>query len=113
MLVAGARQRERLQCIRNMSVALTRAVDVDALFSILHVEVLSALAADTFFLALYDDASHTIDVVRQAEFNVELPGGTFPLGGGLTSEVIRTNQSRLIRRWSDEAPRVQVQYLSS
>ncbi len=112
MIAADERQRERLQCIRDTSQALTRAVDFDGLFSMLHLEIVSALAADTFFLGLYDDASHTIEVVRQAEFNKELPGGTFPLGHGPTSEVIRTRRPRLIRRWSEEAPRVQVQYLS-
>src|SRR5215216_484149 len=112
MLAADERLRGRLQSIRDLSHALTRAVDFDGLFAILHLEVVSALDADTFFLGLYDEASHTIEVVRQAEFKAPLPGGTFPLGHGLTSEVIRTNRPRLIRHWSHEAPRVQVQYLS-
>src|SRR2546423_1050328 len=112
MLAADERQRERLQCIRDTSQALCRASDFESLFSMLHVEVAAALSPDTFFLGLYDDASHTIEVVRQAEFHTELPGGTFPLGQGLTSEVIRTKRPRLIRHWSLEAPRVQVQYLS-
>ncbi len=47
MVAADARLRRRLQCIRDMSHALTRAVDLETLFSILHHEVLSALDADT------------------------------------------------------------------
>jgi PAS domain S-box-containing protein len=112
MIGTHERQRERLQCIRDTSQALMRAVDFEGLFAILHLEVTSAVPADTFFLGLFDEASQTINVVRQAEFGVELPGGTFPLGHGPTSEVIRSHRSRLIRHWSVEAPRVQVQYLS-
>jgi signal transduction histidine kinase len=86
--------------------------DVDALFEFLRGALADALHADSFFLALYDELSRTVEVVRQLEFDTELPGGTFPLGQGITSEVIRTRRARLVRRWSQEAPRVQVQYLS-
>ena len=113
MPIAGEAQRGPLERVRDLSRALTRAIDLESLFAILHTEVAGALHADTFFLGLYDEVSRTIDVVRQADFEAELPGGTFPLGEGVTSEVIRSRQPRLIRHWSVEAPRVQVQYLSS
>lgn len=113
MPTAGEAQRGSLERIRDLSRALTRAVDVDSLFAILHGEVGAALHADTFFLGLYDEVSRTIEVVRQADFEVELPGGTFPLGEGVTSDAIRSRQPRLIRHWSEEARPVQVQYLSS
>jgi PAS domain S-box-containing protein len=41
---------------------------------------------------------------------VEYPGGTFPLGKGFTSEVIRTAAPRLVRRWAAEGPPVQLIY---
>jgi len=41
---------------------------------------------------------------------VEFPGGTFPLGKGFTSEVIRTGEPRLVRRWSAEGPAVHLIY---
>jgi signal transduction histidine kinase len=66
--------------------------------------------ATIFFLGLYDAASQTVEVVWQVENGKELSGGSFPLGKGITSQVVLTGQSRLIRRWSDEGPRVQVQY---
>jgi PAS domain S-box-containing protein len=66
--------------------------------------------ATIFFLGLYDEASQTVEVVWQVENGEELSGGSFPLGKGLTSQVIVTGSSRLIRHWTAEGPRVQVQY---
>ncbi len=66
--------------------------------------------ATIFFLGLYDPASETVEVVWQIENGHELPGGSFPLGKGFTSDVLRTGHARLIKQWSREGPRVQVQY---
>src|SRR2546427_12439978 len=41
---------------------------------------------------------------------VEHSGGSFPLGKGFTSEVIRTGAPRLVRRWSAEGPPVRLLY---
>src|SRR5258708_31592248 len=40
----------------------------------------------------------------------EYPGGSFPLGKGFTSQVIRTGTPRLVRRWSAEGPPVGLLY---
>src|SRR2546427_9504758 len=66
--------------------------------------------ATVFLFALYDEASATVQVVRQMDRGVEYPGGTFPLGKGFTSEVIRTGEPRLVRRWSAEGPAVHLLY---
>jgi len=58
--------------------------------------------ATVFLFALYDEASDTVRVVRQMDRGTEHPGGSFPLGKGFTSEVIRTGSSKLIRRWSTD-----------
>src|SRR5947209_3643052 len=68
------------------------------------------MEATIFFLGLFDAASQTVEVVWQAENGKELSGGSFPLGNCLTSQVILTGQPRLIGRWSNERPRVQLQY---
>jgi len=51
-----------------------------------------------------------VQVVHQMDRGVEYPGGTFPLGKGFTSEVIRTGAPRLVRRWSAEGPPVHLLY---
>jgi signal transduction histidine kinase len=66
--------------------------------------------ATIFFLGLYDASSQTVEVVWQIENGKELSGGSFPLGTGLTSQVILSGEPRLIRHWMLEGPRVQVQY---
>jgi signal transduction histidine kinase len=65
--------------------------------------------ATIFFLGLYDAASQTVEVVWQAENGKELSGGSFPLGKGLTSQVILSGRSRLIGHRSDTGARVHVQ----
>ncbi len=113
MVALGETLRGRLHHIRDISQAFSQAHDMGAVFRTLHQEIPELLRAETFFLGLYDDASRTIEIVRQADFGAELPGGSFPLGQGLTSHVIRTRRPCLIRHWSREAPPVQLQYLSS
>src|SRR5260221_11305049 len=66
--------------------------------------------ATVFLFALYDEASETVQVVRQMDHGVEHSGGSFPLGKGFTSEVIRTGAPRLVRRWSAEGPPVRLLY---
>src|SRR5207244_709607 len=41
---------------------------------------------------------------------VEQEGGSFPLGKGFTSEVIRTAAPRLVKQWSVEGPPVRLLY---
>jgi len=109
----AASLRGHLRALRGLSGALARASDVVELFRATQRETARALDAQSFFLGLYDDESQTVEIVRQFDSGVELAGGIFPLGSGLTSQVIRTRQSRLIRHWSVEGPPVQVQYASS
>jgi signal transduction histidine kinase len=84
--------------------------DLVELCRLFHQIVVSQMDATIFFLGLYDAASQTVEVVWQAENGKELSGGSFPLGQGLTSQVILNGESRLIGHWSNEGPRVQVQY---
>jgi signal transduction histidine kinase len=84
--------------------------DLVELCRLLHQTVARQMDATIFFLGLYDAASQTVEVVWQVENGEELSGGSFPLGKGLTSQVVVTGQSRLIRHWTQEGPRVQVQY---
>lgn len=66
-----------------------------------------------YLLGLFDETSQMVEIVGQMEGGRELPGGSFPLGNGFLSEVIRTSRPRLIRHWSVEGPRVQVQYATN
>ena len=109
----AAALRAHLHALRALSDALARPLDLLELFRAAQRETALALKCQTFFLGLYDEVNQTVEVVRQFDSGVELAGGIFPIGSGLTSQVIRTRQSQLIRRWSLEGPPVQVQYASS
>ena len=109
----AASWRARLRALRGLSGALARASDVVELFRAIQREIAGAFGGETFFLALFDEASQMVEVVRQFDSGVELDGGIFPIGSGVTSQVIRTHQSHLIRRWSLEGPSVQLQYASN
>src|SRR5205807_9905548 len=84
--------------------------DLIELCRLFHQIVANQMDATIFFLGLYDAASQTVEVVWQVENGKELSGGSFPLGKGLTSQVILNGEPRLIHRWSEEGPRVQVQF---
>lgn len=87
---------------------LTETDDIVELCRQLHRIISGEMDATVFFLGLYDAASDTVEVVWQAENGTELAGGSFPLGTGLTSQVIRSGQSRLIGHWSDQSARVRI-----
>src|SRR5258708_32488104 len=86
------------------------ARDLAELFRAFYHDAARVMDATVFLFAVYDDAAKTVQVVRQMDRGVEHPGGSFPLGNGFTSEVIRTGAPRLIRRWSTDGPPVRILY---
>ena len=107
------RRDARLRVLRGVFQALARSNDLEHLFRVLHCELSRVLDTTCFLLGLYDEASQMVEVVGQIEAGVELPGGSFPLGQGFLSQVIRSRQARHIRHWSVEGPPVRVQYATS
>src|SRR5919204_1309211 len=78
------------------------SLDPVDLFRVLYRAASSALDTSGFYLGLYDERSEMVEIVRQMESGKELTGGAFPLGHGVTSDVIRTRQSFFITRWSEQ-----------
>src|SRR5207245_7564186 len=110
-LIASEKElRARLELANRLGALATGARDRAELFRALHEETARVMDATVFLFALYDEASATVQVVRQMDRGVEHEGGSFPLGKGFTSEVIRTGEPRLIRRWSAEGPPIRLLY---
>src|SRR2546429_3379149 len=105
-----AQLRVRLELATRLGSLAAGARDFAELFRALHEETERVMDATVFLFALYDEASETVQVVRQMDRGVEHSGGSFPLGQGFTSEVIRTGAPRLVRRWSAEGPPVRLLY---
>lgn len=110
VLTAASSPTSHLAALRDLQQALARVHNLEELFSRLHAELSRVMDTTGCILATFDTASQMVEVVGQVEAGQVLPGGSFPLGHGFLSEVIRTGQPRLIRHWSVEGPRVQVQY---
>src|SRR5437016_3728972 len=89
---ADQRLRARLTALSAISSQVARPLDLDELCRSIHREVCPVLDAPVLLLALYDEANGSVEVVRQFDSGVELPGGVMPLGQGFMSEVIRTRQ---------------------
>src|SRR5213594_1120656 len=102
--------RARLELANRLGALAAGARDLAELFRALYDETARVMDATVFLFALYDEASATVQVVRQMDRGVEHSGGTFPLGKGFTSEVIRTGAPRLVRRWSAEGPPIRLLY---
>ncbi len=92
--------RARLEAANRLGALGADARDLAELFRALYDETARVVDATVFLFALYDEASETVEVVRQMDRGAEHEGGSFPLGKGFTSEVIRTGSPKVIRRWS-------------
>ena len=110
VLSADEQLRARLELASRLGALAVEPKDFGELFHALYEETVRVMDATVFLFALYDDASQTVEVVRQMDGGVEHDGGSFPLGKGFTSEVIRTAAPRLVRRWSAEGPPVRLLY---
>ena len=110
LLGRDAQFQARLETARTREALATEARNLTELFHALYEETAGAMDATVFLFALYDEASETVRVVRQMDRGIEHPGGSFPLGKGFTSEVIRTGAPKLIRRWSTDGPPVRLLY---
>jgi PAS domain S-box-containing protein len=104
------RSRAQLELTSRLGARIAEARDLVELFRALYDETGRVMDATVFLFSLYDAASETVQVVRQVDRGVEHEGGSFPLGRGFTSEVIRTGQPRVVRRWATEGPPIKLLY---
>jgi len=101
--------RARLELAGRLGALASDARDLVELFRALHCETSRVMDATAFLFAVYDDVSQTVRVVRQIDRGEEHEGGSFPLGKGFTSEVIRTGEPQIVR-WSDEGSSIRLLY---
>src|SRR5688500_3363621 len=95
--------RARLELASRLGAVASDARDLVELFRALYDETARVMDATVFLFALYDEVSQTVHVVRQMDRGEEHDGGSFPLGKGCTSEVIRMGTPRIVQ-WSGDAP---------
>src|SRR5438132_2796380 len=110
MMERSERVDARMATLRSVSRALARPLDVVGMLRSVYSEMARVLDVPIFFFGLYDAPGQSVEVIWQVHDGVELPGGHFPLGSGSTSQAITTRRPQLLRHWSTQGPRVQVQY---
>lgn len=101
---------EQVAALARFAERAASATSLREVFRLLYEEASSVRPLPVFLLALYDEASQTVEVVRQIDRGEELPGGAFPLGSGFTSEAIRERRPVLIRQWSRDGRSIRVLY---
>ena len=103
----------RMATLRSVARALARPLDVVDVLRSVYSAMAPVLDVPIFFFGLHDGPGQSVEVIWQVHDGVELPGGRFPLGSGPTSQAINSRQPQLLRRWSTQGPRVQVQYATN
>ena len=101
--------RARLELASRLGALASDSRDLVELFRALYDETARVMDATVFLFAVYDEVSQTVQVVRQMDRGEEHGGGSFPLGKGFTSEVIRTGTPRIVR-WAAEGPPIRLLY---
>ena len=101
--------RARLELASRLGALASDSRDLVELFRALYDETARVMDATVFLFAVYDEVSQTVQVVRQMDRGEEHSGGSFPLGKGFTSEVIRTGTPRIVR-WAAEGPPIRLLY---
>jgi len=72
------RLRVRLELASRLGTLAADARDLAELFRALYDETARVMDATVFLFALYDEASETVQVVRQMDRGAEHSGGSFP-----------------------------------
>ncbi|MBI4675362.1 MAG: GAF domain-containing protein [Chloroflexi bacterium] len=98
-----AQQRaERLSLLNHIARALSTTLNLDELLEVVYREITAGIAADTFFIALYDPATNEMDFRVQVDRGVREPPVRRSLPNGLISSVITHKQPILIRDLEQE-----------
>ncbi len=94
---------ERLAVLNHIATAVGATLDLDTLLETVYRETISIFPADSFFIALYDEAAHELDFRFQMDEGARVPPDRQPADVGLTSLVIAQGRPLLIRDLAQEA----------
>jgi len=85
-----------LQTLDSVSKTISMETDLNNLFSVTHQQIVKVMGEVNFLVALYDQASNTIEIPYAFEEGNILSLPTIPLGQGLTSIIIHTRQPLML-----------------
>ena len=97
---------ERLAILNAIGRRISAKLDLDELFVTGYEQVRRVMAADAFFVALYDAAAGMLRYEFEADSGTVYPKSQMPFGDGLTSHVVRTAEALVANRrdeWASAA----------
>jgi PAS domain S-box-containing protein/putative nucleotidyltransferase with HDIG domain len=95
-------QAERLSLLNTISKALSSTLNLDDLLEIVYQEIIRAIYADAFFIALYDHYSNELDFKVNIDKGLREPSYKQVMTTGLTANVVTNKQPILIRDFKKE-----------
>ena len=98
-----ATRAKRLASLAEIARRISAALDLDELFAICYRQIAQTMAADAFFVALYDEEAAAVHYEFVMDTGQSYPKLSEPFGSGVTSYVIRT-RTPLIAGQPDELP---------
>ena len=110
-LLAETDQRAaELAVINEIGAALAEQLEFTAIIELVGERIRTLFEARSSYIALYDGATGVISFPWEVEGNERLHTEPFDLGPGLTSEVIRTRKSLLLRTSAEAQARGAIQF---
>ncbi len=93
---------ERLALLNRVARAVSSTLHLDDLLEIVHKEIISAVPADSFFIALYDRSTDQLEFRIRVDGEVHEAPYARPLGNALTAQVVNSKKSLLINDYELE-----------
>lgn len=87
-----------LRTLNSINQKLNASLELDDLLAMIYLEISRLLDASSFYLALHDEPSNTINFVLEYENGEPLEPASRPFANGLTEYLIRTGQPLLFTR---------------
>jgi HD-GYP domain-containing protein (c-di-GMP phosphodiesterase class II) len=93
---------ERMALLNRVARAINTTLNLDDLLEIVYQEIIKAVPADSFFVALYDHPTDQLEFRIRVDGDVQEEPFLRPLGNALTAQVVNSRKYLLIRDYELE-----------
>ncbi|PWB55526.1 MAG: hypothetical protein C3F13_04395 [Anaerolineales bacterium] len=93
---------DRMALLNRVARAISSTLDLNDMLEIVYSEIIHAVPADSFFMALYDQQLNQLEFRIRVDGDVRETPSVRPLGNALTAEVVNSRKSLLIQDYELE-----------
>ncbi len=93
---------ERMALLNRVARAISTTLNLDDLLEIVHKEIINAVPADSFFVALYNRQTDQLEFRIRVDGDVHEAPYVRPLGNALTAQVVHSRKNLLIKDYELE-----------